>query len=320
MSVVSTISKPLSWKIVTGHGAHIKASLQHVRISHQGVIEEILLADLDHLLLYGGHVLHTSALVHLLNADVFISFYTTNGELVGTVTPPSLSIHSDIRAAQLKRMEHPFDLAKQFVSTAMEARIQTIEEYDRKYKTNSGTLLRAGEIDVLYQKLNETEFLIKIDELRRVNRFVHDMYYEIYARLFDPALMFRRRTNTPYQDPVNAMLALGHSMISSCVFASLQGAFLDPNEGVLHFGHLGLVHDMADLHKAKMIDIPLISYIQNHPPSDQDIIWSSQRCSLSSRLISHLAAHFSATIDKKKIDAHVQQFVAKVIGVTQKSA
>jgi CRISPR-associated endonuclease Cas1 len=306
------MDKPLSWKIVTGHGAHIKASLHHLRISHQGVIEEIPLAGLDHLLLYGGHVLHTSALSHLLNTDVFISFYTTDGKLVGTVTPPSLSIHTDIRTAQQKRMEHPFDLAKQFAYAAMQQRIQTIEQYEQKYKTNPVSLLRAGEMDILYQTLHETEFLIKLDELRRVERLVHDMYYEIYARLFDPSLMFRRRTRGPYRDPVNAMLALGYSMLSSCVFASLQAAFLDPNEGILHSGNLGLVHDMAELHKAEMIDIPLISYLQTHPPSDQDVTWSSQRCSLSSRFVSHLTAQFSATIDKKRIDEHMQQFIASL--------
>jgi CRISPR-associated endonuclease Cas1 len=286
--------------------------LQHLRISHQGVIEEIPLADLDHLLLYGGHVFHTSALSHLLNTGVFISFYTTDGELVGTVIPPSISIHSDIRAAQLKRMEHPFDLAKEFAYAAMQKRIQTIEQYDRKYKTNSVALLRAGEMDILYQTLHEIEFLIKLDELRRVNRLVHDMYYEIYARLFDPALMFRRRMKVPYRDPINAMLTLGYNMLSSCVFSSLQGAFLDPHEGLLHSGYLGLVHDVAELHKANMIDIPLISYLQNHPPSDQDVTWSSQRCSLSSRFTSHLAGQFSATIDTERIDAHVQQFVATI--------
>ena len=314
-----SMSERLSWKIVTGHGAHIKASLQHLRISHQGVIEEIPLADLDHLLLYGGHVLHTSALSHVLHAGIFISFYTTDGTLVGTITPPSLSIHTDIHAAQLKRMEHPFDLAKQFAFAAMEHRIQTIEQYVRKYKTSSGSLLRAGEMDILYQALDAIEYLIKVDELKRENRVVHDMYYEIYARLFDPALTFRRRTSGPYRDPVNVMLTLGYSMISVYVFAALQGAFLDPNKGFLHSGYRGLVHDMVDLHKVEMIDIPLISYLEEHPPSEQDITWSSKRCSLSSRFISQLAAHFSATIDKKKIDAHVQQFVAKVIGVTQKS-
>ena len=304
------MNKSVSWKIVAGHGAHIKASLHTLRISQQGVIEEISLADLDHLLLYGGHVLHTSAISHLLNAGVFISFYTADGELIGTITPPSFSLHIDIRAAQLKRTEHPFDIAKRFAYTAMQGRIQTIEQYDRTYKTSSVSLLRAGEMDILYQTLYETDFLIKLDELRRVHRLVHDMYYEIYARLFDPGLRFRRRISGLYRDPINPMLSLGYSMISSCVFASLQGAFLDPNEGLLHSGYLGLVHDIAELHKTEMIDAPLISYLQDHPLSDQDVTWKSQRCSLSSRFISHLSAQFNATIDEKRIDAHVQQFVA----------
>jgi len=306
------MNKSVSWKIVAGHGAHIKASLHTLRISQQGLIEETPLADLDHLLLYGGHVLHTSTILHLLNTGVFISFYTTDGELIGAITPPSSFIHTDIRAAQLKRTAHPFDLAKRFAYKAMQERIQTIEQYDRKYKMNSVSLLRCGEMDILYQTLYETEFLIKLDELRRVHRLVHDMYYEIYARLFDPGLQFRRRAGGPYQDPVNAMLSLGYSMMSSCVFASLQGAFLDPNEGLLHSGYLGLVHDIAELHKTEMIDVPLISYLQAHPPSDQDVTWNSKRCSLSSRFILHLSAQFSATIDKKKIDAHVQQFVASM--------
>ena len=309
------MNESLSWKIVTGNGAHIKASLHTLRISQYGVLEEIQLADIDHLLLYGGHVLHTSALSNLITRGVFVSFYTNDGELIGTMTPPSYSLHADTHAAQLRRTEHPFDLAKEFAYATMQERIQTIEQYSQEWEEEDGpdSLLRTGEMDILYQALHEIEFLIKLDELRRVHRLVHDMYYEIYARLFDPVYGFRRRVNTPYRDPVNIMLTLGYSMVSACVLSSLRGAFLDPHGGVLHSGHMGLVYDMTELHKTQMIDLPLRSYLKCNPPSDQDILWSSQRCSLSNSFISHLATQFSQSIDKMKIDGYIQQFGASLL-------
>ncbi|MDR2855503.1 MAG: CRISPR-associated endonuclease Cas1 [Methanomicrobiales archaeon] len=306
------MSEFFSWKVITGNGAHIKASSHTLRINQHGAFEEIPLADLDHLLLYGGHVLHTSALSNLIHADIFISFYTTAGELVGTIIPPSYSLHTDTRAAQLRRTEHPFDLAKEFAYAAMQERIQTIEWYEQEWKVDQSSLLRAGEMDILYQALHEIEYLIKIDELRRVHRLVHDMYYEIYARLVDPVLAFRRRTSAPYQDPVNLMLALGYTMISSNIFASLQGAFLDPDEGLLHSGHLGLVRDMTELHKTHMIDIPLKSFLKDDPPSDKDIIWDSQQCSLSNTFISDLTKHFYESIEIKKIDARIKEFATSI--------
>lgn len=306
------MGESFSWKVITGNGAHIKASSHTLRINQHGVLEEIPLADLDHLLLYGGHVLHTSALSNLIQAGVFISFYTTVGEVVGTIIPPSYSLHTDTRAAQLKRTEHPFDLAKEFAYAAMQERIQTIERYEQECKASQGPLLRAGEMDILYQALHEIEYLIKLDELRRVHRLVHDMYYEIYARLVDPVLAFRRKTSAPYQDPVNVMLALGYSMVSSSIFASLQGAFLDPDGGLLHSGHLGLVHDMTELHKTHMIDVPLRSYLKSDPPSDKDIIWGSQRCSLSNTFISDLTKYFYESIDKKRIDARIKEFATSI--------
>ena len=307
------MKKLFPWKVIAGSGAHIKASSHTLRINQHGVLEEIPLVDLDHLLVYGGHMLHTSALSNLVQADVFISFYKTSGELVQTIVPPSYSLHTDTRAAQLKRTEHPFDTAKEFAYAAMQERIKTIERYEQEWKADQGSLLRAGEMDILYQALHEIEYLIKLDELRRVHRLVHDMYYEIYARLIDPVLAFRRRTNAPYQDPVNAMLTLGYNMISSRICASLQGAFLDPNRGLLHAGHLGLVHDMTELHKTHMIDIPLKSYLKSDPPSDKDITWGFQRCSLSKTCISNLTRHFSESIDTKKIDARISEFAISII-------
>ena len=306
------MSKSFSWKVIAGSGAHIKASSQTLRISQHGVLEEIPLVDLDHLLLYGGHIFHTSALPNLIQADVFISFYKTSGELVQTIVPPSYSLHTDTRIAQLKRTEHPFDLVKEFAYAAMQERIKTIEQYEQEWKGGQGSLLRAGEIDILYQALHEIEYLIKIDEIRRVHRLVHDMYYEIYARLVDPALAFRRKTNAPYRDPVNAMLSLGYSMVSSSVFASLQGAFLDPDCGLLHAGHRGLVHDMTELHKTHMIDAPLKAYLKRDPPSDKDITWGFQRCSLSKTLITDLTKHFYESIDKRKIDARISEFATSI--------
>ena len=309
------MNKSLSWKIVPGHGAHIKASSHTLRINQNGILEEIPLADIDHLLLYGGHVLHTSSLSNLIRSGIFISFYTTDWELTGTINPPFYSLHLDTRAAQLRRTEHPFDLAKEFAYTTMQERIQTIEQYSQEWEgeERENSLLRAGEMDILYQALDETEFLIKLDELRRVHRLVHDMYYEIYARLFDPAYGFRRRGNAPHRDPVNTMLALGHSMISSCVLASLQGAFLDSHGGLLHSGKLGLVHDMTELHKTQMVDIPLRSYLEYNPPSGEDILWNSKQCSLSNSFVSRLATQLSQSIDTMKIDEYIQQFTTSII-------
>jgi CRISPR-associated endonuclease Cas1 len=307
------MNKPFSWKVITGNGAHLKASSHTLRINQHGVLEEIPLANLDHLLLYGGHVLHTSALSNMIHADVFISFYTTAGELVGTIIPPSYSLHIDTRVAQLKRTEHPFDFAKEFAYAAMKERIQTIERYEQEWKTDQGSLLRAGEMDILYQALHETEYLIKLDELRRVHRLVHDMYYEIYARLVDPVLAFRRKTSAPYEDPVNLMLALGYSMVSFNIFSSLQGAFLDPDEGLLHSGQLGLVQDMTELHKTQMIDVPLKSYLKSDPPSDDDIIWGKQQCSLSNTFISNLTKHFHKSIDVRKIDARIKELATSIL-------
>jgi len=53
---------PVPWYLVSGFGAHIKATPRVLIVQRHGRTEEIPLAAVRHLLVMGGHTLHTSAI------------------------------------------------------------------------------------------------------------------------------------------------------------------------------------------------------------------------------------------------------------------
>ena len=96
--------------------------------------------------------------------------------------------------------------------------------------------------------------LVRLQELRRVHRMIGDMYYEIMSRTIPPDLGFRRRTERPHRDPVNALLSLSYGLLSAVVLNACIGARLDPTLGLLSTGDQALVRDLADCFRTEMVD------------------------------------------------------------------
>src|SRR4030043_90305 len=98
----------------------------------------------------------------------------------------------------------------------------------------NSTLFYEGEQQFLHTSEQELQYLIKLDEIRRLHRLTSDMYYEIMARNISSDFGFRRRTIRPQADPINAMLSFGYAMLYGNCCVSVIGARLNPDVGLMH--------------------------------------------------------------------------------------
>lgn len=73
------MKESVPWHIIAGFGGHIKATSTTLVIRKKGVEEELPLSSVNHLLVVGGHNLHTSAVTHLLRNGSSISFFDPDG-------------------------------------------------------------------------------------------------------------------------------------------------------------------------------------------------------------------------------------------------
>ncbi len=286
------------WFSVFGFGGHIKATARDLVVMQGGTTRRYPLSGIGHLLVVGGHFLHTSAVINLLKNGSAISFFDIDGTPVGYLHPYGYRMEEEVRTAQERAA--PYRYAQATAIAAVRSRLLFLEHAAAEAGQE---LFYEGELELLHQARDELEHLITMDELRRLHRLTADMYYEIVARIIPPELGYRRRTDRPYRDPVNAMFSLGYAMLYGNCCVAIVGAHLDPDAGMLHEGAGSLVYDLIEPQKAGMVDSVVVRFARE--VSKHEYECSGARCYLSDDLSGRLTRAFQATIDQSRLDAQV---------------
>lgn len=289
----------IPWLIVPGFGAHIKASPRKLFVQRDARVDEYPLSAIKHLLVMGGHSIHSSAVINLLKAGAYISFFEADGEPAGFIRPFGDTVRETVRDAQKDAFPHSYALA--IAQSSIKSRILYVEQLE---EAMDGGILYEGELEILSKSLSELEYLVRIDEIRRIHRLVTDMYYEIIARVTPPELGFRRRTIRPHTDVVNAMLSVGYGMLFGNACVAAIGAHLDPDLGFLYTGKGALVQDIIDPFRPAMVDKEILSLVKTGISSDY-FDCSGNRCILSDELMRLLIKRMQKSIDQERIDAQM---------------
>jgi CRISP-associated protein Cas1 len=284
------------WKVIGGFGAHIKSTKDNLIIHYKGSVTEIPIREMSHLLIIGGHNLHTSVISTLINHGICISFCESDGQPVGYIIPYDYNSFENLQILQESVL--PYSYAFLCAKASIESRLLAIGQYAEVTPQN---ILFTGELAIIKGYSEELKNLVKIEELRRIERLVHDMYYEIISRLLHPSYKFNRRSR-PYIDPVNAILSFGYGMLISACRKSLIGGHLNPSKGFLNQGSDALVKDLISGWKPEMVDRVTIEYITTIGLSKGSFQIVKDRCILSENLINELIPLFQKSIDLNLID------------------
>ena len=300
------MSRAIPWLAVYGFGAHIKSTQKNLIILNKGIVEEYPLEDVHNLLIVGGHTLNSTTVFHLLKNGSYISFFEPDGTPVGIIRPYGDSGDKEIQNLQEDLHRHRY--ATMIAQASLRSRLIAIEQLQDQ---EGREIVYEGELQVLHNALNELEYLVKLDEIRRLSNLTTDMYYEILSRVIPESFNFRRRTVRPQCDPVNAMFSFGYAMLYGNCSVSVIGARLDPDLGLLHEGSGGLIQDFIGPFKAEMIDSVVCSTAQDSlKPGDFE--QTSSRCMLSDVLVKKLICAFKKSIDNQKIDRQVNNFLKAI--------
>ncbi|MEN6341811.1 MAG: CRISPR-associated endonuclease Cas1 [Methanospirillum sp.] len=289
----------VDWLVVQGSGAHIRSGVDRLLVGQGSTITEYALAGLSHLLLQGRHTIQTATVNRLVQQGIRVTFLEPDGEPVGVVVP--YGNNEDERRRRLQETMPTHAVATTIVTYAAHARLGLIGE--------GGAEFYEGELELIQGLLGEMPNLVRLQELRRLHRMIGDMYYEIISRTIPPDLGFRRRTERPHRDPVNALLSLSYGILSGIVLNACIGARLDPSIGLLSAGERALVRDLADCFRTEMVDRAIFTRAREGiEPGTFDR--TENRCRLSDEFVRETTARLRASIDSQRIDRQVQRYVA----------
>ncbi len=295
-----SITAAQPWIPVFGYGGHIKATTRELVIAQGGTTRRYPLQAVRHLLIVGGHTLHTSAVTNLLKAGTAITFFDADGTPVGYLYPYGYQPEDGVRIAQERAT--PYRFAQSIASAGLQSRLLLLDEI---CDCTGHDIFYVGELDFLYQAREELAASVTMEGIRRLSRLTGDMYYEILSRAIPHELGFHRRATRPYNDPVNAMFSLGYAMLYGNCCVSMVGAHLNPDRGMLHEGPGSLVHDLIEPQKAVMVDRTVIRFAREKI-SENDYECSEKRCYLDTNISNQLVQALRDSIDQTRIDTQVQ--------------
>ena len=287
------------WLIVAGFGAHIKSTRNTLFVQKEGIIEEYPLESVRHLLIIGGHTLHTPVIANLVKKGARISFFEADGKPLGTIRP--FNNHEEAKFLEIQKNAPNYRYAVSIARASMKSKTLLIGGLG---EIAGRELFYEGELQIFSNALDELEYLIKISEIRRIERLTTDMYLRSPFPCTSPEFGFRRRTDRPYHDPVNSIIAFGYAMLFGNVMFSVTGAGLDPDTGMLNRGESSLVYDIMEPFKADMIDREAIRFIREDL-HEQDYECGPARCIMSDPCMKELIRLFHQTIDQDVIDRQV---------------
>jgi len=284
------------WLSVSGFGSHIKSTQKKLIIQKKKSVEEFPLDSVKNLLIIGGHTISSSTISNLVKNGTFITFFEPDGNPIGIIRPFGDKSDTEIHRVQQTIPRYRYAIA--VAQAAIKSRLFAIE---RLQETQHSHLFYEGEQQFLHTSEEELQYLIKLDEIRRLHRLTTDMYYEIMSRGIPPDFGYRRRTIRPQLDPVNAMLSFGYAMLFGNCCVSLIGARLDPDSGLMHEGKGCLVQDLIEPLKADMID-QVVFQVARETLGFSDFEQTPGKCILSDDLTKKLIGFFHTSLDNKKID------------------
>lgn len=300
MSVLKVVD--YSWLSVSGFGTHIKSTQKHLIVQKKNSAEYYPLNTIKNLLVVGGHTINSMTIIQLVRNGTCITFFDPNGTPIGTIKPFYTGDREAIFESQqtIPRQRYAIAIAQ----ASIKSRLFTIE---RNQESQNVNLFYEGELEFLWNSQEELEYLIKLDEIRRMHRLTSDMYYEIMSRNLPVDLGFRRRTTRPHTDPINAMLSFGYAMLYGNCYVAVIGAGLNPDLGLMHEGNGSLVYDLIEPLKAEMVDSTIFQLARESLVLS-DFELTQDRCIISDNVITTMIKLFYTSIVIEKINEQVYNF------------
>ena len=230
--------------------------------------------------LFGGAQFSTQVLHLCLEWHLNLSFFSPAGKFLGRLDTLSIS-GLDSRHGQYRYAENPH-LALMVTRKMIAGKIQNQRTILlRNSKCRPDSVL--AELKNLKQQARHAE---SAEELLGIEGRAAALYFASFPGMLTErsfAERFQGRTRRPPRDPVNAMLSLGYSVLSSEISGICASLGLDPACGLLHvprFGRPALALDLMEEFRPLIADSVVVSLINRNEISPADFLEASTGCGL----------------------------------------
>jgi CRISPR-associated protein Cas1 len=212
---------------------------------------------------FGEIDLNKRVLEFLTRNKIPVFFYNYYGYYIGSYYPREYLNSGLITLRQAKfylNKEERMYLAKSFVYGAV-ANISKNLNYYKKFREKDIKPFNE-EIEKRAKEINKKE---DISSLMALEGEIRKVYYEAFNIILNTGdFYFDKRTKRPPENPLNALISFGNSLIYTAVLSQIYRTHLDPRIGYLHETNqrsFSLNLDLAEIFKPVVVDRTIFSLI-----------------------------------------------------------
>ena len=234
-------------------------------VNEKDISTPVPVEQTDSIHLFGQIDFNTSLLHLLTKHDVVLHVYNYYGYYDGTYYPrnPRVSGYTVVQqSAHVLDLAKRMEIARLFIVGAVYHMLRNL----RKYKDE--TVTYHDEIVSYMPLLQEVK---AIAELMGVEGKCRKVYYEAFEVMMKNGWCWEGRSKRPPQDPINALISFGNSLMYTAVVSEIYKTVLNPSISFLHepsSKRFSLSLDIAEIFKPLIVDSLIFSLINNRRIND----------------------------------------------------
>lgn len=214
--------------------------------------------DIERLHIFGEVDLNTKFLNYISRYNVLISIYNYYGFFSGSYYSKKKNVSGILLVNQVlayDNYELRISIAKTFIDSAMHHILRNL----RRYKEKTSEFVKVIENERKIMKEAKT-----IEEVMGAEGRARKKYYESYNTFLKKDFYFKKREKKPPNDPINALISFGNSMMYTTVLGEIYKTQLDPTISYLHepsTKRFSLSLDLAEIFKPLIVDSVIFNMI-----------------------------------------------------------
>ncbi len=233
-----------------------------------------------------GRISFTSGVISYLSKyGTPVHFYNYYGFYEGSYYPRESLLSGDLLIKQAKHYiekNKRLGIAKEFVRGAAENIMRNLEYYNREGKgvSKEMEMIRNLISGIDAPKTND------LPQLMAIEGAIRNTYYQSYNKILPENFRFGVRTKQPPENPLNALISFGNSLLYGTVLTEIYNTQLNPTISYLHEPserRFSLSLDIAEIFKPFLVDRVIFKLVNKNMLSDADFVQELKSCLLNEK-------------------------------------
>lgn len=146
----------------------------------------------------------------------------------------------------------------------MKGKLRNQKRLLQRFSYNHPELDFTNELRLIEVYINFLDKKNSLSEILGIEGVATAIYFKGFAKLFKEPFQFSKRSRRPPKDPVNSLLSLGYTLLTSEYFSLSVASGLDPYIGFYHgigYGRPSLALDLVEELRHPVIDMLVLELI-----------------------------------------------------------